>query len=366
MRKNAMNTPRTLTRQNAGRFRSDTKRWLAVNQKDAAGDGRFVFAVKTTGVYCRPSCSARLPLRKNVAFYETIAAAEAAGFRACKRCHPDGLSLAERNAAAVATACRSIESSGDMPALATLAKAAEISPSHFHRLFKSTTGLTPKAYALAQRANRVRAELPKRDSVTEAIYGAGFNSNGRFYAESGKILGMKPAAFRQGGRGEAIRFAIGQCSLGAILVAASTQGICAISLDDSPEALVKEIQDRFPQATLVGADRTFERWVSQAIGLVDVPHVGVDLPLDLRGTAFQQRVWATLKKIAPGTPIGYAELARRVGAPRAVRAVASACAANLLALAIPCHRVVRTDGSISGYRWGIERKRRLLKREAEK
>jgi AraC family transcriptional regulator of adaptative response/methylated-DNA-[protein]-cysteine methyltransferase len=251
-----------------------------------------------------------------------------------------------------------------MPNLEALAESAGMSRFHFHRVFKSVTGVTPKAYAAAHRARRVREELPRSGTVTEAIYGAGFNSNGRFYATSSEVLGMTPTNFRSGGTGASIRFAVGECSLGAILVAATDKGVCAILLGDAPEALVRELEDRFPKATLVGGDEGFEQWVAKVVGFVEAPALGLDLPLDVRGTAFQQRVWRALREIPAGSTASYTEIAERIGAPKSVRAVGQACASNAIAVAIPCHRVVRNDGALSGYRWGVERKRALLEREA--
>jgi AraC family transcriptional regulator of adaptative response/methylated-DNA-[protein]-cysteine methyltransferase len=300
-----------------------------------------------------------------VAFHATAAEAERAGFRACLRCKPDQMSLAVRSAAVVADLCRVIEAAEQPPTLAELARHAQMSPHHLHRVFKSVTGLTPKAYARAHRARRVREELGRSGTVTGAIYGAGYNSGGRFYADAGQLLGMTPTSYRAGGAGAEIRFAIGQCSLGAILVARSERGVCAILMGDDPDVLVRDLQDRFAQARLVGGDAAFEQWVAQVIGFVEVPRTGLHLPLDLRGTAFQQRVWQALRDIPSGQTASYTEIADRIGAPKAVRAVAQACAANPLAVAIPCHRVVRSDGSLSGYRWGVERKRALLEREAQ-
>ncbi len=342
----------------------DEAMWAAVVNRDPAADGRFWFSVRTTGVYCRPSCGARRPLRSNVRFHATQADAEQAGFRPCKRCRPNEAPLAERHAAAVAAVCRLIDASETIPALESVAAAAGMSPHHFHRVFKAATGLTPRAYAEAKRGDRVRDELTRGGSVTAAIYGAGFNSSGRFYEAAGKVLGMTPGAYRNGGAGEAIRFAIGQCSLGAILVAASDAGICAIALGDDPDALARDLQDRFPQATLVGDDPAFAGLVARVVGVVESPGIGHDLPLDIRGTAFQQRVWQALSAIPSGETVTYAEVASRIGSPDAARAVAGACAANRLAVAIPCHRVVRRDGTPTGYRWGVERKRALLDREA--
>jgi len=353
----------TKLKENTARI-DDEERWEAVKRRDRSADGTFFYSVLTTGVYCRPSCAARLPRRENVRFHATREAAERAGFRPCKRCKPDAEGLAEQHAAAVAKACRLIEAADELPNLDALAAAAAMSRFHFHRVFKSVTGVTPKAYATAQRAQRVRDALPNSNSVTEAIYDAGYNSSGRFYAASAGVLGMAPSEFRAGGKGAAIRFAIGQCSLGAILVAATDKGVCAISLGDDPSALLRDLQDRFPKAQLIGCDQDFEQLVAKVVGFVEAPALGLDLPLDVRGTAFQQRVWQALREIPAGETASYTEIARRIRRPKAVRAVGAACAANAIAVAIPCHRVVRNDGALAGYRWGIERKRSLLAREA--
>ncbi len=339
-------------------------RWAAIRARDARADGTFYYSVKTTGVYCRPSCGARPARPENVAFHATPAAAERAGFRPCMRCKPDQPPLAERQAVQVAALCRLIERSDQIPTLAQLASHAGLSAFHTHRLFKAVTGVTPRAYAAAHRARRVRGELRTRGTVTEAIYGAGYSSSARFYEESNALLGMTPTTYRAGGTDLEIRFAIGATSLGAILVAATRRGVCAILLGDDPQALAHDLERRFPRARLIGADAEFEQLVARVVGLVEQPRIGTKLPLDIRGTAFQQRVWKALVRIPAGKTASYAEIARRIGAPRAVRAVAQACAANALAVAIPCHRVVRTDGDLSGYRWGVERKRELLDREA--
>ncbi len=344
---------------------SNDPRWARVTARDASADGQFFYSVRSTGVYCRPSCGARPARPENVAFHLTTADAEAAGFRACKRCKPDQPPLAEQHATLVARLCKRIELADIAPTLDQLAIEAGISSFHLHRVFKAVTGLTPLAYAAAHRGKRVRSELDRAGTVTDAIFEAGYNSNGRFYAEADGLLGMTPTAFRAGGRDTEIRFAIGQCTLGAILVAASARGICAILLGDDPDALARDLQDRFPQAALVGADADFERTVAQVVGLVEAPRLGHDLPLDVRGTAFQQRVWQALRQIPAGETASYAEVAKRIGAPTSMRAVAQACGANALAVAIPCHRVVRSDGALSGYRWGVERKRSLLDREAQ-
>lgn len=339
-------------------------RWQLVLARDARADGSFVYAVRTTRVYCRPSCPSRRARPENVRFFTAPSDAEAAGFRPCRRCNPRGASTAEANAALVTAACRLIESAETPPNLDSLAEAAGLSPFHFHRQFKAVTGLTPREYAAAHRAERLRARLRDGDSVTGAIYEAGYNSNSRFYEDAAALLGMTPSAYRKGGAGAEIRFALGQCSLGAILVAQSARGICAIALDDSAEALLRDFQDRFPAARLIGGDAAFETLVARVIGSVEAPGIGLDLPLDIRGTAFQQRVWQALRQIPPGTTASYGEIAARIGAPTATRAVAQACGANMLAVAIPCHRVIRSDGGLSGYRWGIARKQALLTREA--
>ena len=341
-------------------------RWAAVIARDPAADGGFVYSVSTTGVYCRPSCAARQARPEHVAFHLTAAEAERAGFRPCLRCRPDRPPLVEQHAATVARLCRFIESAEQAPSLEALAEEAGLSVYHLHRVFKAATGLTPKAYAAAHRTRRVRAELDHSDTVTEAIYGAGYNSNGRFYAQSNGVLGMTPSRYRAGGADTNIRFAIGECSLGAILVAASEVGVCAILIGDDPDALARDLQDRFPRAKLIGGDAGFEQLVAKVVGLVEAPRLGLDLPLDVRGTAFQQRVWQALRDIPAGSTVSYADLARRIGAPKSVRAVAQACGANALAVAIPCHRVVRNDGALAGYRWGVERKRALLERESRR
>jgi AraC family transcriptional regulator of adaptative response/methylated-DNA-[protein]-cysteine methyltransferase len=339
-------------------------RWAALVARSAEADGTFFYSVRTTGVYCRPSCRSRRPRPENVRFHRTREDAERAGFRPCKRCQPGQPTLLEQHAAKVTEACRLIESAPTMPSLETLAAGAGVSTFYFHRMFKAITGLTPKGYASAHRGERVRRELGRSRTVTAAIYQSGYNSNGRFYGESAEMLGMTPTDYRAGGANAEIRFAVGECSLGSILVASSERGVCAIMLGDDPDALARELQDRFPRAALIGADARFEQLVAKVVGLVEAPGLGLDLPLDVRGTAFQQRVWQALREIPAGSTVSYSELARRIGAPRSVRAVAQACASNALAVAIPCHRVVRNDGALSGYRWGVERKRALLLREA--
>ena len=339
--------------------------WAAVVARDASFAGQFYIAVKTTGVYCRPGCPARLPKRDNVRFFDTRDEAERAGFRPCKRCKPNQPSLDQVHAAKVAQACRLIEAADEAPKLDALAEIVGLSPYHFHRIFKQTVGVTPKAYAVAHRNKRVRAELPTSDTVTAAIYGAGFNSNGRFYANASEVLGMAPTDFREGGAGQDIRFAIAECWLGLVLIAASEKGVCAILFGDDPEELRCDLQDQFPRARLIGSDKSFEELTAKVIAFVEAPGQGLDLPLDIRGTAFQHRVWDALRRIPVGSTASYAEIAEKIGTPKAVRAVARACATNRIAVAIPCHRVVRSDGGLSGYRGGVERKRALLAKEAK-
>jgi AraC family transcriptional regulator, regulatory protein of adaptative response / methylated-DNA-[protein]-cysteine methyltransferase len=338
-------------------------RWTRVKTRDKSADGLFWYSVATTGIFCRPSCPSRTANPTNVRFHDSPAAARAAGCRPCKRCKPEGVSLDAQNAALVAKACKLIESRSELMSLEELAGAVELSPHYFHRLFKAKIGLTPKEYAAAHQASRVRKTLESGLSITQAIYEAGYNSNGRFYENAAGILGMTPRQFRRGGQDEEIRFAVGQCSLGAILVASSRKGVVSILIGEEPDSLVRTLQDRFPNAQLVGADQEYEQLVARVVGLVEAPGVDVDLPLDIRGTAFQRKVWRALRKIPAGRTASYADIARRIGAPKAVRAVAGACAANHIAVAIPCHRVIRNDGGVSGYRWGVERKRALLERE---
>jgi AraC family transcriptional regulator of adaptative response/methylated-DNA-[protein]-cysteine methyltransferase len=346
-------------------FDSPAARWDAVQRRDPAADGQFLYAVQTTGVYCRPSCAARPARREHVSFHPTPAAAERAGFRPCKRCRPDLPPRAERDAALVAAACRAIEAAEEAPPLADLAAQAGLSPHHFHRTFKRIAGVTPRAYAAAHRQRRVQDGLAAGAGVTDALYAAGFGSSGRFYATAPAMLGMTPSAYRQGGQGEAVWHAVGRCSLGHVLVAATERGVCAILLGDDPAALAADLAGRFPHARLTEPDPAFAGWVAAVVRFVDDPAraEGLGLPLDVRGTAFQRRVWEALRQIPPGQTASYADVAARLGSPRAVRAVAGACGANPLAVAIPCHRVVAKSGGLGGYHWGVERKQRLLERE---
>jgi AraC family transcriptional regulator of adaptative response/methylated-DNA-[protein]-cysteine methyltransferase len=347
-------------------YPNDEARWAAVQARDAAADGHFVYAVRTTGVYGPPSSQARHPKRENVEFFDTPQAAEAAGYRTSRRAHGSQASAAAERAALVARACRLIETADTPPPLDALAAALGLSPFHLHRLFKQETGLTPKAYGAAWRARKLRQQLSSSPdaSITHAIYDAGFNANSRFYETSDQLLGMRARDWRAGGAGAVIRFALGQCALGAILVAQSQRGICAILLGDDPEQLLRDLQDQFPKAELIGCDGEFEQLIAQVVGFIEAPAMGLQLPLDVQGTAFQERVWRALREIPPGSTASYADIAARIGTPKAVRAVAQACARNPIAVAIPCHRVVRRDGELSGYRWGVARKRELLRRES--
>ena len=358
-------------------YSTDQERWEAMVRRDPEADGAFLYGVTTTGIYCRPTCSSRLPNRENVRFFDALANAERAGFRPCKRCDPRSPSQQDRHRALVLQACRLIDASIDTPlgapggasegtpSLAKLASAVGLSPSYFHRLFKRIVGVTPKQYATEKRSDRVRTSLRDSQTVTDAIYEAGFASGSRFYQDANVTLGMKPSVYRKGGEAMRIRFALAECYLGPVLVAATDSGVCAIDLGDTPEVLAERLRARFPRAELVEGDREFAAWAARVLAFLEAPQGNLDIPLDIMGTAFQRRVWLALREVVPGSTVTYGEIAARIGQPKAARAVAQACASNALAVAVPCHRVVRKDGHLGGYRWGIERKRRLLAREAE-
>ncbi len=337
--------------------------WEAVVQRDAKTDGTFYYSVSTTGIYCRPSCASRLPRRENVRFHATIEDAEHAGFRPCKRCRPREVPLAEQQSQVIVQACRLLEAADPIPNLEALASEFAMSKYHFHRLFKAKTGLTPKAYAVSLRTDRMKKELRTRSTVTEAIFEGGFSSSGHFYGHSDQLLGMAPGNYRQGGLRTTIQFAVEPCSLGKVLVGATDKGLCAIFLGDDPTTLTRDLSAEFPLASLVPARSEFQAQVSKVVRFLDSPAQGLDLPLDIKGTVFQTSVWGALRKVPIGETRTYQEIAEAVGRPRAVRAVARACAANLLAVAIPCHRVIRASGELSGYRWGADRKKTLLARE---
>lgn len=344
-------------------FSTEPLRWQAVVQRDPLADGLFLYAVTTTGVYCRPTCSSRRPQPEHVRFFDSHRAAEAAGFRPCKRCQPQLESRENPHLPAIVQACRMITAADERLSLEALATAVGLSPSHFHRLFKKLTGVTPKEYALQQRQEKVQNKLQETATVTEAIFDAGFGSGSRFYENVDATLGMKPAIYRNGGSGKEIRFALAPSYLGWVLVAATASGICAIDLGDTPDDLIAQIHARFPQAQLSDSDKEFAGWLDQVLSFLEAPAAGLGLPLDIQGTAFQRRVWQALQEIPAGITRTYGDVAYQIGRPAAVRAVAQACAANKIAVAIPCHRVVRSDGSLSGYRWGVARKRQLLARE---
>lgn len=345
-------------------FRTDAARHRAVARRDPRADGHFVYAVSSTSIYCRPSCPSKRPRRENVSFFTTWRAAEDDGFRACRRCLPREPAIVDPHVGRIQRACRLLDEAETRISLASLAGTVGLSRFHFLRLFKRVVGVTPAQYGIARREQRLRNELGKARRVTEAIYAAGYNSSGRFYAASRAMLGMQPRSFAAGGPGERIQYAVGACSLGKVLVASTAMGVCAVLLGDSAQAVRAQLRTAFPRANLSEGDRNFRRLVAKVVGLVEAPARGLSLPLDVRGTAFQRRVWQALLDLPAGTTVTYAQLARSIGASRAARAVASACAANLIAVAVPCHRVVRADGTPSGYRWGLHRKQKLLERES--
>ena len=330
--------------------------WTAVLARDRAADGRFVTGVLTTGIYCRPSCAARHPKRENVRFFADGAAARAIGLRACLRCKPDDQAADE---AGIARAVALIESAEETPSLDALAAAAGYSPFHFHRIFRRATGVTPAAYARAHRARRTATALRESRTVTEALYDAGYAAPARFYADAPDRLGMTPSAWRDGGRGASIRWTLAPTDLGSLLIAATERGICRVAFADD----AAELTELFPNATIERGGAQLEALVAQVVALVGTPGMAADLPLDVRGTAFQEAVWRELARVPAGETVSYAALAARAGKPGAARAAGTACGANKVALLIPCHRAQRGDGSLGGYAWGLDRKRALLARE---
>lgn len=346
------------------KYATDEARWTAVQQRDREADGAFLFGVVTTGVYCRPGCASRTPRRENVRFFTTSADAERAGLRSCKRCVPTADAPDDR-AELVRRACAIIDGTETPPTLTDLAEALGVSRFHFQRLFKQVIGVSPKQYALARRRDRLEAQLRGAESVTSALYDAGLTSSSQLYGSEQMSLGMKPTEYRKGGAGQHLRIATARSYLGWVAVAATERGISAIELGDTPEAVEQRVRDRFPAATFAENDADFAEAVAQVVAFLEQPARGLGLPLDIQGTAFQRRVWDALRQVPAGSTVSYTQLANQIGSPTAARAVAGACAANTLAVAIPCHRVVRENGDLSGYRWGIERKRTLLERELQ-
>ena len=344
----------------------DDPRWAAVCNRDNAAREQFVYAVRTTGVFCRPGCASRQPRRENVLFFDTPAQARAAGFRPCQRCQPEHDLPADTHSAAIQQACRLLEAADELPNLTALAQAAGLSAAHFHRVFKAAVGVTPRAYGAAQRARRVQQALQSAPSVTAALYAAGYNASSRFYADAPAALGMAPREYQAGAAGQELRWAVAPCYLGLVLVAATASGVCSIELGDDATELEARLRARFPRAQFAAGDSAFAAWLAQVVACIEAPQRSLTLPLNIQGTAFQRRVWEALGAIPAGQTRSYAEVADSIGQPTATRAVAQACAASQLAVAIPCHRVVRSDGSLSGYRWGPERKRQLLERESER
>lgn len=344
-------------------YGNEESRWNALLERDPGAGDKFIYAVRTTGVFCRPGCASRLPKRINVEFFDSADAARQAGYRPCLRCHPDSGSPGAALAVLIARACRRLEGEAAVPGLEELAREAGLSPRHFQRLFKAETGVTPKQYAAGCRRERFQKALRSEENVTEAIYQAGYGSSSRAYEKNTSALGMTPSAYRRGGAGELIHWATAACSLGRVLAAATDRGLCTIELGDDDAELVRHLEQRFPRARFAAAGPGFSSSLQQVVDLIDGRRNGLALPLDIRGTAFQRQVWGALRETGPGTTLSYAQLAVRLGRPSAARAVAGACAKNPLAVAIPCHRVLRGDGSLGGYRWGAARKQTLLQQE---
>jgi AraC family transcriptional regulator of adaptative response/methylated-DNA-[protein]-cysteine methyltransferase len=338
--------------------------WAAVLERDSSHDGQFVFAVLSTGIYCRPSCPARRPRRENTRFYVGIDEAESKGFRACKRCHPDSLSIEERRLAAIRNACELIDDAIEPIRTPELADKVGLSSSHFHRIFKSLVGVTPREYAAGKRVKRLQQRLKQEGRVTDAIFDAGFGSASRAYSASKSTLGMTHSEYRAGGPDIAVEYATARTQLGWLLVGATEKGVCAVELGDSRREVIGELKEHFPAARLRNENADLKIWIERIVSFIQLPSARLELPLDVHGTAFQRKVWRALQQIPIGETATYQEVALKIGDRAAARAVANACAANTLAMAIPCHRVVRSDGSVGGYRWGTDRKRELLERES--
>lgn len=344
-------------------YASEASRYRAFAARDVNADGRFIVGVKTTGIYCRPNCPARPPKRENIEFFDDIASARRGGYRACLRCKPDDAPQSARIAEMITKACRKLERDEMIPSVSALAKAAGFSEGRFHRLFKQATGLSPKQYALARRVEMFRERLRKGETVTAALYDSGFNSSSRAY-EASRRLGARPRDVQTGGAALTLKAGVARCSLGFVGIAMSERGLCALAFGDSASAARAAVQSRFPKATLVDDASALEGALARVVALVAEPSGTLDLPLDIRGTAFQERVWQALRRIPAGKTRSYTEIARAIGKPSAQRAVARACGANPIAVAIPCHRVVASDGSLGGYHFGTKRKKALLAKEA--
>jgi AraC family transcriptional regulator, regulatory protein of adaptative response / methylated-DNA-[protein]-cysteine methyltransferase len=348
------------------RIDEQSRQWQAVAQRDRAADGRFVYAVSTTGVYCRPSCPSRRPRPANVAFFADPAAAERAGYRACRRCRPQE-KAADPKPVMVQQACdlivRALDDGDAAPSLAALGTALHLSPFHLQRLFKRTLGISPRDYAAAQRLARVKARLKDGEDVTAALYGAGYGSSSRLYEQADAKFGMTPATYRKHGAGAEIGYTIGPSPLGRLLVAATARGVCAVMLGNDDAGLIAELEGDFSAATLRREDKRLGPWVTTILDHLAGSEPMLDLPLDVRASAFQWQVWRELVRIPAGETASYRTIAERIGKPRAARAVGNACARNPVSLVIPCHRALRGDGTLGGYRWGLERKAKLLARE---
>jgi AraC family transcriptional regulator of adaptative response/methylated-DNA-[protein]-cysteine methyltransferase len=343
---------------------AEERYWRAVQERDARSDGVFVFAVRSTGIYCRPSCPARRPGREQVRFFPDAPVAEAAGFRACRRCRPGEAHDGDSRAELVHRVCRWIEAQDGVPwTLDDLGRETGVSPWHLHRTFKAVVGITPRQYADTCRLKRLKQGLREEKDVTEALYEAGYGSSSRLYERAADQLGMTPGTYRRGGRNTRLGYATTSCALGRLLVAASDQGVCAVSLGESDAELVDALRREFPEAEIQPEPARLGQWVDLLLRHLEGREPCLDLPLDVRATAFQRRVWEALRTIPAGSTRSYAEIARSLGQPGAARAVGRACGANPVALVIPCHRAVREDGSLAGYRWGVERKQRLIERE---
>lgn len=355
-----MNSVSNITNENEDLY------WDALVERNARFDGVFFYGVETTGIYCRPTCKSRRPQRQNVRFFLSTTEAEDAGFRPCKRCTPHDESTDHDRHAVILKACSTIDQAARPPALRTLADAAGLSPFYFQRLFKRIVGITPRQYFDEKRVGRMRDNLRQGQTITEAIYDSGFGSNSRFYSQAAEMLGMPPSVYKRGAKDQHIRYSIAQSHLGWVLVAATQRGVCAIEFGESRAALEKRLTLRFPSAVIEEEDTQTSGWIAEVVAFLDTPSKEMDLPLDIQGTAFQRQVWQALKSIPYGSTASYAEIAVKIGRPAAVRAVAQACAANKIALAIPCHRAIRSDGSLGGYRWGAERKKKILELEQGK